>query len=539
MVDLNPPLDANTRHVLSELLGQETLDRLEAFLSLPQHPLEHELDLRSAYDRTNGDSRTSSSQTLESEIARSICNVIEVLNPLLKTESTGPEVSVVKVVHDLVEILGVFGGDRSSVLSLQTRCGLIYRLGCWNSIGDVKDEWDLSGRTRELLTGTIDRLWPGPECVYEEEDRYKHLPPISSVIKVASFILAEHVKPLFGSVTPSVNTETGRRVEREHAQLFGPSASVGDDRLELWKQRDRGFHNVISLLLARLQQPVEFEAVWPLIVPPTITLLEQSVPIHRLRGLQISKVLIQHAPPSLICRTGIDALLQKAFTTSFTFLHLPETLHILRSSFEANIFLIECQWTASDRLLKAQADRYERLNTLLEDCLFNLLAFGKTDRDERVGVDDFVLLKLDQFIDLLGLALARHYRVIMPYLCDLITNVHMNGVNAQTMRTALGLIVRLMETGEDLAGKWRSRLLVVLAVAWIELRKALPGAGIGELCGNQTAVESVRGDFSSTVSYLKTMVVKGREGRMAEQEQVEQMVGEMSRLEPLLKEILS
>lgn len=108
--------------------------------------------------------------------------------------------------------------------------------------------------TLSHLTDTIDRLWPDSECVYEEEDLYKHLPPLSSAIKLSTLILSEHVKPLFtsqGTVSRNVNLNTGRKVERQHAQLFGPDASVGDSDL-LWMTRDRGFWNAMILILSRL-----------------------------------------------------------------------------------------------------------------------------------------------------------------------------------------------------------------------------------------------------------------------------------------------
>lgn len=90
---------------------------------------------------------------------------------------------------------------------------------------------------------------------------------------------------------------------------------------------------------------------------------------------------------------------------------MPETMVMLELSFDANVKLIESQWRAAKCTSQAQAERYQRLNTLLEQGVFNVLGFAKTERQERRQVNVYVMERLSQFVDLLGLALARHYRV--------------------------------------------------------------------------------------------------------------------------------
>lgn len=50
-----------------------------------------------------------------------------------------------------------------------------------------------------------------------------------------------------------------------------------------------------------------------------ITLLEQSVPRYRLRGLKLTHALLDYTPVELICRTGIDSLLQNVNCYAFCF----------------------------------------------------------------------------------------------------------------------------------------------------------------------------------------------------------------------------
>lgn len=60
----------------------------------------------------------------------------------------------------------------------------------------------------------------------------------------------------------------------------------------------------------------------------------------------------------------------------------------------------------------------------------------------------------------------------MPYLCDFFTNIQIHQTDTDEILNAVKLVKRLMDTGLDLARRWRSRLVVVLSVAWIELRSS-------------------------------------------------------------------
>lgn len=52
-----------------------------------------------------------------------------------------------------------------------------------------------------------------------------------------------------------------------------------------------------------------YERVWHLIIPPVMTLLDDYEIKFKLRGVQIISHLLGNAPPELLRRTGIDALL--------------------------------------------------------------------------------------------------------------------------------------------------------------------------------------------------------------------------------------
>jgi hypothetical protein len=53
----------------------------------------------------------------------------------------------------------------------------------------------------------------------------------------------------------------------------------------------------------------DYEHIWHLVVPPSMTLLDDYESYHKLNGIKIVTELLDHAPPQLLKRTGVDGLL--------------------------------------------------------------------------------------------------------------------------------------------------------------------------------------------------------------------------------------
>jgi len=227
----------------------------------------------------------------------------------------------------------------------------------------------------------------------------------------------------------------------------------------------------MGILLDRLHQDPGLREIWPLIIPPIITLVESSVPRYRLRGLQLSIHLLRNVPPLLICQTGINSILQNAFSTTFGLLNIQQTFDLLNAAFDASMMLIEVQWKASQQTPKDQANRYNQINQLMEESVFNALSFGKGQgHDGQMELHNFAVRRVIEITRELGYGIGRHIRVIMPYLCETLLNLTLSRASYSTVIEINKLLKLLFSTCEDLLLEWRSRLIVVLATCWIEWR---------------------------------------------------------------------
>lgn len=52
-----------------------------------------------------------------------------------------------------------------------------------------------------------------------------------------------------------------------------------------------------------------YENLWHLVIPPIMTLLDDYETFYKLKGVEVVSELLEHVPPELLRRTGVDGLL--------------------------------------------------------------------------------------------------------------------------------------------------------------------------------------------------------------------------------------
>jgi hypothetical protein len=66
---------------------------------------------------------------------------------------------------------------------------------------------------------------------------------------------------------------------------------------------------VYSFFLPNTTKIEDFESIWPLFIPPLMTLLDDYDPPFKIRGIHILNEMLKPVDPKLLKRTGIDTLL--------------------------------------------------------------------------------------------------------------------------------------------------------------------------------------------------------------------------------------
>ncbi|WFD17865.1 hypothetical protein MCAP1_000074 [Malassezia caprae] len=194
------------------------------------------------------------------------------------------------------------------------------------------------------------------------------LDTLALTLDEVSYILSAYVRPLF-QPTPRVRAETGRAAPAH-------THPVWDDSEPAWQSaapRDGhiplGCHNVLAWLVShiRARHAPAWETLWPQLIPPIMSWLDTPSTPAKVRGACVARRLALCAPPLLLERTGIGAMLDD--TLAHTLPAMTDAAWgpmALASVVHARLALVAA---------RPSAERYAMLCTLFSQSVLTALAY--------------------------------------------------------------------------------------------------------------------------------------------------------------------
>ncbi|KAG8925318.1 hypothetical protein FRC02_009774 [Tulasnella sp. 418] len=288
-----------------------------------------------------------------------------------------------------------------------------------------------------------------------------------------SEVLQKHIKPLFlPSQHPSVNLDTGRKTARPAG---GPNAThdLYDD--QPWKiatspgGASGGPWNVIRWCINHAD-PSQFETLWPGLIPPIMTMMDDYQPIFRIRAITTAEALLQKVDEKLLKRTGLNTLFSESLKTALTYSTSSEAPTILKEAAACTHLLIEKMTAPNSK------ERFDQLCDLIKAAVIGgpwIYAGHKVD----VMVASVVILP--PLLKALGIGSVRFLKALIPQLSDnLITKPHMKHNHELQLVSADCLVVVIHECKPRIQ-YWKNRILNGLVRSWIRTKeegKDDPGA---------------------------------------------------------------
>ncbi|KDQ20846.1 hypothetical protein BOTBODRAFT_124701 [Botryobasidium botryosum FD-172 SS1] len=310
----------------------------------------------------------------------------------------------------------------------------------------VGDDPFITAQARSTAVGCLDAI--ARAHVTADEQR--------AMVKVT---LESGIKPLFiGNIHPVINPETGRKLPRA-AGGAGAAQDFYED--QLWKQRGIGCWNTIRWCIQHLGRE-DIDEIWPLIIPPVMTILEDYDPPFKIRGLLIVRDLLERVSGGLLKRTGIDTLFYSAFTTALTFLTSPETPSLLPLTISCYRLLVEKTTDPSSQTF------YEKLWDLVSRGIINPWAWAGDNLEIMIASVD----ALPELVISLGIGSSRFLKAFIPQLSDnLIPKPYTLISRRLQLSSAKCLIVIIQECKPRIAS-WNGRILDGILRCWVSLQEA-------------------------------------------------------------------
>ncbi|KAI9851857.1 MAG: hypothetical protein M1838_002573 [Thelocarpon superellum] len=176
--------------------------------------------------------------------------------------------------------------------------------------------------------------------------KYHHAATEPAVL--VEHILRDQMRPLFlHSATPAV-TPAGRKamtpMRRAHEDITSETVS------KAWKHSRIYMLTVLRWALSNLNAK-DIESNWPLLIPPILTLLDDTAAPMKAKGCALLTELLSRTSPSLLARTGLGSVMHDALMPCLLYLPpltpVDESIGLLDAAYPALIVLSRIQYPST------------------------------------------------------------------------------------------------------------------------------------------------------------------------------------------------
>ncbi|EKM75759.1 hypothetical protein AGABI1DRAFT_131988 [Agaricus bisporus var. burnettii JB137-S8] len=274
-------------------------------------------------------------------------------------------------------------------------------------------------------------------------------------------VLVNNLKPIFASNPhPYINTTTGRKL---HRPAGGPGATHDYYDEQTWKTYP-GIWSVLAWVVKNMQ-PNSYEDLWPLLVPPMMTLLDDFRAQHKLEGVQIVSLMLHTIPKEILRRTGVDQLIFTSFKTCLSHLSDPETPTLLRLTISTWLNLT----------LKVDEpgtfEFFDHLCTLVSN---NIIESVWLSCQDNIGVMKASLDALPDVFRALDTATISFLKSVIPQLAHIMLMQIQSSPQKQTTKDIIELqksagkaLLVIIEVGSSRMEGWKFTILDCVAQCWV------------------------------------------------------------------------
>ncbi|KZS97628.1 hypothetical protein SISNIDRAFT_472591 [Sistotremastrum niveocremeum HHB9708] len=272
--------------------------------------------------------------------------------------------------------------------------------------------------------------------------------------ELVSEILIQHVKPAFMTAPhPMLDTETGRKLPRTAG---GSLATQDFYEHQRWKSKP-WVADLVSWCIRNLASS-DYERYWHLIIPPTMTMLDDLNGAWRIRGVELVSELLEHVPPELLRRTGVDRLISSSLHNVTGFLHNPETPQLIEIAVPVFIQFVK-KTTAP-----GSSARFEELSSLLGKGIIGTV-WAYASRDQ--ATIEVSVRCLPHIFSELGIGAARYMKSIVPQLLFLIVPEEFRVIPSSSQLAALSALTALITHMPTRISGWKADILDGVCRRWV------------------------------------------------------------------------
>ncbi|KAF8650707.1 hypothetical protein AX16_005080 [Volvariella volvacea WC 439] len=327
-------------------------------------------------------------------------------------------------------------------------------------------EWNVGSTSEGQAAVVVEEGWTNQRLKKAADHVLSLIPCTFSLLHT---ILSKIIKPIFQSNPhPNISLITGRKLPKPSG---GPLAIQDYYESQKWKNDSPGIANLVLWCVANVPTD-SYESLWPLIIPPIMTLLDDYEVRFKIQGVRIVYALLDNAPKDVLKRTGIDGLIYNSLTTCLAQLNNPLTPSILNVTFPTILLHI-----AKTTSIGSQ-DRFDKLCHVLGEGIIGGIWIHAEEKVEIVGVS---LIWLKEVVRELGIGSVRYLKAIVTQLVHILYPPNyaalILGANSEVtanlppahlqIRALEALSVVIQVCHQRIPGRWSEAILDGICRCWI------------------------------------------------------------------------
>lgn len=320
---------------------------------------------------------------------------------------------------------------------------------------------------------------------------------------LASHFLKLTIRPLFAKAKSDSVTEQGRK---KAATDLPAKITSEDERItKPWKGEKDGFALALLKWVVGNLDEKSTERLWPLLVPPILTLVDDWETRQKRLGAELLHSLLLATPPSLLSRTGLGSVFEEALMPCLTYLPSltpePDSVAILSTAYPALLTLTRSRFPSPPQNSTTEdihrRDRVKALDSILRKGMLHSYAHSGQYPD----VTRILFINLVPLLNELAIDSVKHLQHILPMLSESLTQA------AKTKQSNL-LLASLQALQAVIFNAWprmpeyRVEVMRALTVSWLILDE---GARDG------SDVEAVKAAMVETVEVFAAALGKKQE----------------------------
>ncbi|KAF2664864.1 poly A polymerase C-terminal region-like protein [Microthyrium microscopicum] len=351
----------------------------------------------------------------------------------------------------------------------QLAAALSTKPGVWMKTAlDVVMAWQLRNPENTDKDAVLEqvRTWketyqPEPEPPKKKQKKQGEL-----TSDLTTHFLRLTLRPLF-SQTPRPHdlTEAGRR-NINASVLRKDISGVFDEDIRPWKTKDSWALDLLLWVCKSLDHEC-VEREWGVLIPPVLTVLDDTDVEIKTRGCQLLQNLLLNTPSDLLKRTGLVPVFEESLLSCTSYLPTltpeKESITILNAAFPALIALADAAYPISPE----QTHSPPKVKFLLK-VLRQAFFAGYKHAGENIRVAETLLINLVPLLRALGIDSVIHLKDLVPILSDLLDDPF-GPASPALMTAGLKASAELIQVARPRIGYYRGSILKGLTGLWLRL----------------------------------------------------------------------